>query len=62
MTVAILHGRYRLAEVVRRMDGLEYPAAAQAVRRFGEQLASDLERKRFVENLRRHLGEAEEVE
>ncbi len=53
MSVAVRHGRYRLAEVVRRMEGLKYGAAAQAVPRVGERQTSNPDMRRFVANLRR---------
>ena len=62
MYVAVRHGRYRLAEVVRQIKGLKYPAGAQAVRRFGERLASNPDMKRFVKTMRRHLERATEGE
>ena len=45
---------------VRRMEGLKYAAAAQAVRRFGERQASSPDMRRFVANLRRQLEMATE--
>ena len=45
---------------VRRMAGLKYTAAAQAVRRFGERQASNSDMRRFVANLRRQLERATE--
>jgi putative transposase len=56
MHVAVRHGGLRLAEVVGQMEGLQYQAAAQAVKRFGEALAEDPERRQFVRKLRRHLS------
>jgi hypothetical protein len=58
MYVAVRYGRYRLAEVVRRIEGLRYPAGAQAVRRFGERLARNPDMQRFVVSLRRELEKA----
>ena len=55
MYVAVLHGGLRLAEVVRQV-GMKYQAAAQAVKRFGQTLADDPERKRFVSKLRNELS------
>jgi REP element-mobilizing transposase RayT len=52
---AARHLGYRLAEVYRGVPGLKYPAAAQAVKRFGRRLADDEERERFVRRLRRAL-------
>jgi hypothetical protein len=52
---AVRHLGYRLAEVYRSVPGLQYPAAAQAVKRFGRMLADDAERERFVRRLRRAL-------
>ena len=54
MPVALRHGRLRLAEVAPQA-GLKYQAAAQAVKRFGQALAGDAERKRFASVLRRKL-------
>jgi hypothetical protein len=45
----------RLVEVVRHV-GLKYQAAAQAVKRFGQTLADDPERKRFVAKLMSELS------
>jgi REP element-mobilizing transposase RayT len=52
---AVRHLGHRLAEVYRRVPGLNYPAAAQAVKRFGRRLPGDAERERFVRRLRRAL-------
>jgi putative transposase len=41
--IAVRHGGLRLAEVVRRMEGLKYQAAAQAVKRFGRAMTEDPE-------------------
>jgi len=57
MYVAVRYGRHPLAEVVRAVGGLTYGAAAQAVRRFAAGLADDGAKRRFVEELRRRLGE-----
>jgi hypothetical protein len=43
-------------DCARRMKGLKYQAAAQAVKRFGGALAEDAERRRSVTNLRRQLS------
>ncbi len=55
MYAAVRHGGLRLAEVVREL-GMKYQAAAQAVKRFGEGLADEPERKRFVSKLRNELS------
>jgi len=47
MYVAVRHGGLRLAEVVRQV-GMKYQAAAQGVKRFGQGLSADPDRKRFV--------------
>jgi len=52
---AVRHLGYRLVEVYRGVTGLKYPAAAQAVKRFGRRLADDAGRERFVRQLRRAL-------
>jgi putative transposase len=51
MYFAVRHGGLRLAEVVRQA-GMKYQAAAQAVKRFGQEMAEDAERKRFVSKLK----------
>jgi len=51
MYTAVRHGRERLPEVARGMDGLKYPADARAVRRFGEPLEGILNIKSFVASL-----------
>ena len=56
MYVAVRHGGLSLAEVVREVEGLRYQAAAQAVKRFGEAVTKDSERRRFVLRLRRQLS------
>ena len=55
MYVAVHHGGLRLAEVVRQV-GLKYQAAAQAVKRYGQALANNPARKRFVAKLRTALS------
>jgi hypothetical protein len=55
MYAATRHGGLRLAEVVREA-GLKYQAAAQAVKRFGQALPDDPERKRFVAALQRDMS------
>jgi hypothetical protein len=55
MYVAVRHGGLRLAEVVREA-GVNYQAGAQGVKRFGEALADDPERERFVSKLKRELS------
>ncbi len=55
-TVAVHYGGIRLAEVVLGMKGLKYQAAAQAMKRFGERLANDPERRRFVLQMQRQLS------
>ncbi len=54
--VAVHDGGIRLAEVVRGMKGLRYQAAAPAMKRFGERLADDPERRRFVLQMQRQLS------
>jgi hypothetical protein len=44
---AVRHGRQRLAQVVRQLEGLRLQAA-QAVKRFGLALEKDEERQRFI--------------
>jgi hypothetical protein len=39
---------------------MKYGAAAQAVRRFAAGLAKDADKVRFVENMRRRLGQERE--
>ena len=51
--VAVLHGSDRLAEAFWLMVGLKSAAIAQAVRRFGERLASNPHMRRFAANRRR---------
>jgi hypothetical protein len=51
--VATRYGGYRLAELVGKVKGLKYQAAAQGVRRFRQGLAEDAARRRFVSRLRR---------
>lgn len=53
---AVRHLGYRLAEVYREIPGLKYPAAAQAVKRFGRVQLEDEKRERFVRRLRRALA------
>lgn len=43
------------AEVCREIPGLKYPAAAAAVKRFGQAQGVDGARKRFVGALRREV-------
>ena len=52
---AVRHLGFRLAEVYREIPGLKYPAAATAVRRFGQMQSVDPERTRFVGGLQRAL-------
>jgi hypothetical protein len=56
MYVSVPHGRMRLAEVVRAVKGLRYQAAARAVKRFGEAIAQDPERRRFASKLAQQLS------
>jgi len=58
--VAVRYGQQRLADVVRLAGGMNYGAAAQAVRRFAAGLAKDAAKVRFVENMRRRLGQERE--
>lgn len=60
ISVAVRHGRHRLAEVVRAVSGLTYGAAARAVRRFTAGMPLDAARIRFVEEMRRRLEERRE--
>jgi putative transposase len=53
---AVRHLGYRLAEVFQEIPGLKYPAAAAAVKRFGQAQGVDAARKRFVGALRRTFG------
>ena len=55
MYVAVRYGGLRLAEVVREV-GMRYQAAAQAAKRFGQALAGDPRRKRFVSKLQHELS------
>ena len=55
MYVATRHGGLRLAEVVPEM-GIRYQTAAQAVKRFGQALADDPKRERFVAALKRGMS------
>jgi putative transposase len=54
--VAVRHGGHRLAEVVPQIEGLEYAAGAQAVRRFNGLLKQDRKRQRFVEKMKEFLA------
>lgn len=56
MYVAVRHGGMRLAEVVQRLGGIRYQAAAQAVKRFARALEKDPARRRWVADLRRQLS------
>ena len=58
--VAVRYGQQRLVDVVRWAGGMKYGAAAQAVRRFAAGLAKDAAKVRFVENMRRRLGQERE--
>ena len=55
MYLATRHGGLRLAEVVREV-GVKYQAAAQAVKRFGQALSEDPERRRFLADLKLQLS------
>jgi len=39
-----------------QIPGLRYPAAAQAVKRFGAALEPDADRQRFMTKLQRHMS------
>jgi putative transposase len=56
MYYAVRHGGQRLAEVVAQLGGLKYQAAAQAVKRFGEALARDAAKRRWLAELKRQLS------
>ncbi|HOW65999.1 MAG TPA: hypothetical protein P5186_17675 [Candidatus Paceibacterota bacterium] len=56
MYYAVRHGGHRLAEVVAQMQTVKYPAAAQAIKRFGLALENDAVRRRFVADLKRQLS------
>jgi len=56
MLVAVRYGRRRLVEVVREIPGLQYAAAAQAVKRFAAALEGNREKSRFVARLRVKLS------
>ena len=56
MFYAVRYGGQRLAEVVAQVPGLKYPAAAQAVKRFGLALEKEGTRRRWVAELRRQLS------
>src|SRR5574341_268949 len=56
--VAVRYGCHRLAEAVRAAGGVQYPAAAQAVRRFAASLPGDPAKQRFVERLKRKLAQS----
>jgi hypothetical protein len=45
MNFAERHGRQRLAELGRQMEGLRYQKAAQTAKQFGPTLEKDAERK-----------------
>ncbi len=49
-------GRIRLTEVVRAVKGIQYQAAAQAVKRFATSLEKDAARQKFVLELQRQLS------
>jgi len=55
MHVAVRYGGYRLVEVVRAIEGMEYQAAAQAVRRFQARMQTGKEERAFVEQMKRRL-------
>ena len=57
MYVAVRYGGYRLAEVVTEEGGIEYGAAAVAVRRFEKRAAKETSMQRFVEQMRRELSD-----
>ena len=50
--VAVRHGGWRLSEVVGRMPGLKYPAAAQGVKRIEARRVRDAACERFIRRLR----------
>ena len=56
MYFAVRHGGQRLAEVVGQIPGLRYPAAAQAVKRFGAALEQEADRQRFMKKLQRYMS------
>jgi len=56
MYFAVRHGGIRLAEVLRELPGLQYQAAAQAVKRFRLSLATDRPRQQFVRRLTNRLS------
>jgi hypothetical protein len=53
-------GPQRLVEMVRWAGGMNYGAVAQAVRRFAAGLAKDAAKVRFVQIMRRRLGQERE--
>ena len=55
MHVAVRHGGWRLAEVLREIPGLKYQAAAQGVRRFRLQAEADPAKRQCAEKLKRDL-------
>ena len=55
MYVAVRYGGLRLAEVVRQVE-MKYQAAAQAVKRFGQALADDPDRRQFVSKLKKLMS------
>jgi hypothetical protein len=55
MYLGTRQGGLRLAEVA-PAAGLKYQAAAQAVKRFGEALADDPQRQRFLAHLKRQMS------
>jgi hypothetical protein len=55
MYFAVRHGGLRLAEVAPQV-GMKYQAAAQGVKRFGEGMADDPERRRFVSKLKHEMS------
>lgn len=55
MYVGMRYGRLRLVDIARHA-GMKYQAAAQAVRRFKELLPDDVERERFVSELKHQIS------
>jgi hypothetical protein len=55
MYFAVRHCGLRLAEVARQV-GMKYQAAVQGVKRFGQEMADDAERKRFVSKLKHEMS------
>jgi hypothetical protein len=56
----VRYGQQRLVDVVRWAGGMNDGAAAQVVRRFAAGLAKDTGKVRFLQNIRRRLGQDRE--